>query len=147
MRCPFLASPGKQITVTSSLQPASSTNNDCSRVTIPAPSSSTGDMNRSPNNTLRVASGITSSNAAATASRTTEKVSFDKRLYYFNNVIILRYIYFFNKLQPKEKKDKCVSLMRRLTNIKKSKSPPPTTYSMDNPVFDDGNSVNPMHVR
>ncbi|XP_025996982.1 E3 ubiquitin-protein ligase SH3RF3 isoform X3 [Solenopsis invicta] len=116
-----ISSPGKQITVTSSLQPASSTNNDCSRVTIPAPSSSTGDMNRSPNNTLRVASGITSSNAAATASRTTEK--------------------------PKEKKDKCVSLMRRLTNIKKSKSPPPTTYSMDNPVFDDGNSVNPMHVR
>lgn len=42
--------------------------------------------------------------------------------------------------------------MRRLTNIKKSKSPPPTTYSMDNPVFDDGNasqpsSVNPVHVR
>lgn len=37
--------------------------------------------------------------------------------------------------------------MRRLTNIKKSKSPPPATYSMDNPVFDDGNSVNPMHVR
>lgn len=37
--------------------------------------------------------------------------------------------------------------MRRLTNIKKSKSPPPTTYSMDNPVFEDGNSINPVHVR
>ena len=56
------------------------------------------------------------------------------------------YIYTF-ELQQKEKKDKCVSLMRRLTNIKKSKSPPPTTYSMDNPVFEDGNSINPVHVR
>ncbi|XP_011876297.1 PREDICTED: SH3 domain-containing RING finger protein 3 isoform X3 [Vollenhovia emeryi] len=118
-----IPSPGKQIAV-SSLQPAAginSANNGCSSATIPAPSSSTGDMNRSPNNTLRVAGGIAPSNAAATASRTAEK--------------------------PKEKKDKCVSLMRRLTNIKKSKSPPPATYSMDNPVFDDGNSVNPMHVR
>ncbi|XP_023288307.1 SH3 domain-containing RING finger protein 3 isoform X2 [Orussus abietinus] len=53
--------------------------------------------------------------------------------------------------KPKEKKDhKGVSLMRRLTNIKKSKSPPPATYSMDNPVFDDGNSIgtsNPVHMR
>ncbi|XP_014229532.1 SH3 domain-containing RING finger protein 3 isoform X3 [Trichogramma pretiosum] len=53
----------------------------------------------------------------------------------------------------KEKKEKGVSLMRRLTNIKKSKSPPPSTYSMDNPVFDDGNtgqsssSINPIHIR
>ncbi|XP_018343767.1 PREDICTED: SH3 domain-containing RING finger protein 3 isoform X3 [Trachymyrmex septentrionalis] len=120
-----IPSPGKQITVSSSLQPAAginNANNGCSSITISASSSSTGDMNRSPNNTLRVASGIASSNAAANAaSRTTEKT--------------------------KEKKDKCVSLMRRLTNIKKSKSPPPATYSMDNPVFDDGNSVNPMHVR
>lgn len=61
---------------------------------------------------------------------------------------VTRYLYTsIRKLQTKEKKDKCVSLMRRLTNIKKSKSPPPATYSMDNPVFDDGNSVNPMHVR
>lgn len=91
MRCPFSASPGKQIAVSSSLQPAAginSANNGCSSVTIPAPSSSAGDMNRSPNNTLRVASGITPSNAAATASRTTEKV-FNKRLYYSDNVIIL----------------------------------------------------------
>ncbi|XP_077278007.1 SH3 domain containing ring finger posh isoform X3 [Temnothorax americanus] len=117
-----IPSPGKQIAVSSSLQPAAGINNaNNSSVTISAPSSSVSDMNRSPNNTLRVAGGIATSNAAATASRTTEK--------------------------PKEKKDKCVSLMRRLTNIKKSKSPPPTTYSMDNPVFDDGNSVNPMHVR
>ncbi|TGZ51047.1 Uncharacterized protein DBV15_00690 [Temnothorax longispinosus] len=107
-----IPSPGKQIAVSSSLQPAAGINNaNNSSVTIPAPSSSVSDMNRSPNNTLRVAGGIATSNAAATASRTTEK--------------------------PKEKKDKCVSLMRRLTNIKKSKSPPPTTYSMDNPVFDD----------
>ncbi|XP_012222441.1 E3 ubiquitin-protein ligase SH3RF3 isoform X2 [Linepithema humile] len=114
-----IPSPGKQIA--SSLQPAvgiNSVNNGCS-ATIAAPSSSASDMNRSPNSTLR--GGIPSSNATAAASRTTEKT--------------------------KEKKDKCVSLMRRLTNIKKSKSPPPTTYSMDNPVFDDGNSVNPMHVR
>ncbi|XP_011498297.1 PREDICTED: SH3 domain-containing RING finger protein 3 isoform X2 [Ceratosolen solmsi marchali] len=52
----------------------------------------------------------------------------------------------------KEKKEKGVSLMRRLTSIKKSKSPPPSTYSMDNPVFDDGNTsqsllINPIHVR
>lgn len=65
--------------------------------------------------------------------------------YYY---VILSEIYiFFFKLQSKEKKDKCVSLMRRLTNIKKSKSPPPATYSMDNPVFEDGNAMNPMHVR
>ncbi|KAK7871060.1 hypothetical protein R5R35_007261 [Gryllus longicercus] len=57
----------------------------------------------------------------------------------------------------KEKKDKAVSLMRRLTSIKKSKSPPPATYSMDNPVFEDGtvaaspvhpsHPVHPVHVR
>ncbi|GAB1861652.1 RING-type E3 ubiquitin transferase [Camponotus japonicus] len=116
-----IPSPGKQIAVSASLQPPvglNSANNGCSSATISVPSSSASDMNRSPNNTLRVAA---SSNVAAAAYRTTEK--------------------------PKEKKDKCVSLMRRLTNIKKSKSPPPATYSMDNPVFDDGNSVNPMHVR
>ncbi|XP_070156864.1 E3 ubiquitin-protein ligase SH3RF3 isoform X2 [Polyergus mexicanus] len=117
-----IPSPGKQIAVSSSLQPAIGLNiaNGCSNATISAPSSSASDMNRSPNNTLRVAA-IASSNAAAAAYRITEK--------------------------PKEKKDKCVSLMRRLTNIKKSKSPPPATYSMDNPVFDDGNSINPIHVR
>ncbi|KMR04725.1 sh3 domain-containing ring finger protein 3 [Lasius niger] len=118
-----IPSPGKQIAVSSSLQPPvglNSANNGCSSAIISASSSSASDMNRSPNSTLRVAA-IASSNATAAAYRTTEK--------------------------PKEKKDKCVSLMRRLTNIKKSKSPPPATYSMDNPVFDDGNSVNPMHVR
>ncbi|KAM0729759.1 E3 ubiquitin-protein ligase SH3RF3 [Formica fusca] len=117
-----IPSPGKQIAVSSSLQPPVGLNtaNGCSSATISAPSSSASDMNRSPNSTLRVAA-IASSNAAAAAYRTTEK--------------------------PKEKKDKCVSLMRRLTNIKKSKSPPPATYSMDNPVFDDGNSINPIHVR
>lgn len=31
-----------------------------------------------------------------------------------------------------------VSLMKRLTAMKKCKSPPPVGYSMDNPVFEDG---------
>lgn len=39
----------------------------------------------------------------------------------------------------KEKKDRC-GLMRRLTSMKKSKSPPPL-YSMDNPVFEDGTTT------
>ncbi|XP_044737587.1 E3 ubiquitin-protein ligase SH3RF3 isoform X2 [Chrysoperla carnea] len=44
--------------------------------------------------------------------------------------------------KSKERKEKgTVSLMRRLTSMKRSKSPPPTTYSMDNPVFED--SQNP----
>lgn len=45
--------------------------------------------------------------------------------------------------KSKEKKEKCsVSLMRRLTSMKKSRSPPPTTsYSIDNPVFEDGGSA------
>ncbi|XP_033211112.1 E3 ubiquitin-protein ligase SH3RF3-like isoform X2 [Belonocnema kinseyi] len=80
------------------------------------------DLNRSPNN---VAHGTTShATAAAPPIKSAEK---------------------------KEKKEKGVSLMRRLTNIKKSKSPPPATYSMDNPVFDDGNvgqaSLSAVHVR
>ncbi|CAH0386097.1 unnamed protein product [Bemisia tabaci] len=33
-----------------------------------------------------------------------------------------------------------VSLMKRFTIMKKSKSPPPMSYSMDNPVFEDGSS-------
>ncbi|XP_015592824.1 SH3 domain-containing RING finger protein 3 isoform X2 [Cephus cinctus] len=97
--------------------------------TMMPPPVTTSDLNRSPNNTLRIASGVTpppntSVSTAATSAKSAEK--------------------------PKEKKDKAVSLMRRLTNIKKSKSPPPASYSMDNPVFDDGNSVasiNPIHVR
>ncbi|XP_032673227.1 E3 ubiquitin-protein ligase SH3RF3-like isoform X3 [Odontomachus brunneus] len=119
-----IPSPGKQVTMPPTLQPAAGingANNGCASAAISVPSSSASDMNRSPNNTLRVASGIASSNAPATASRNMDK--------------------------QKERRDKCVSLMRRLTIIKRSKSPPPATYSMDNPVFDDGNSVNPMHVR
>ncbi|KAK3920674.1 E3 ubiquitin-protein ligase SH3RF1 [Frankliniella fusca] len=57
----------------------------------------------------------------------------------------------------KDKKERgSVSLMRRLTNMKKSKSPPPP-YSMDNPVFEDGSVfgtpahnihlAHPIHVR
>lgn len=53
--------------------------------------------------------------------------------------------------KAKEKKEKGVGLMRRLTSMKKSKSPPPTTYSMDNPVFEDGTVAaspsHPVHVR
>lgn len=147
------ASPGKgQVAVPSSLQPTAGingANNGCAGGTISAaPSSSASDMNRSPNNTLRMASGIAASNAPTTASRATEKVFYlrfsSHYAYYFLQTAVL---HVHVNSQPKEKKDKCVSLMRRLTNIKKSKSPPPATYSMDNPVFDDGNSVNPMHVR
>lgn len=44
--------------------------------------------------------------------------------------------------RSKDRKESAVSLMKRLTNIKRSKSPtsvPPSTpnYSMDNPVFED----------
>nr|XP_023014240.1 SH3 domain-containing RING finger protein 3 isoform X1 [Leptinotarsa decemlineata] len=58
--------------------------------------------------------------------------------------------------KPKDRKEKgTVSLMRRLTSMKRSKSPPPTTYSMDNPVFEDGGvvgnkptqAIHPVHVR
>nr|XP_023014243.1 E3 ubiquitin-protein ligase SH3RF1 isoform X4 [Leptinotarsa decemlineata] len=61
-----------------------------------------------------------------------------------------------SKLPPKDRKEKgTVSLMRRLTSMKRSKSPPPTTYSMDNPVFEDGGvvgnkptqAIHPVHVR
>jgi E3 ubiquitin-protein ligase SH3RF len=55
-----------------------------------------------------------------------------------------------NCYQAKEKKAKG-GLMSRFTSIKKSKSPPPATYSMDNPVFDDGGVAaspqHPVHVR
>ncbi|PSN37671.1 hypothetical protein C0J52_05611 [Blattella germanica] len=51
--------------------------------------------------------------------------------------------------KTKEKKTK--GLMSRFTSMKKSKSPPPATYSMDNPVFDDGSVAaspqHPVHVR
>ncbi|XP_021937575.1 E3 ubiquitin-protein ligase SH3RF1 isoform X2 [Zootermopsis nevadensis] len=52
--------------------------------------------------------------------------------------------------KAKEKKPKG-GLMSRFTSMKKSKSPPPATYSMDNPVFDDGSAAvspqHPVHVR
>ncbi|XP_014259643.1 E3 ubiquitin-protein ligase SH3RF1 isoform X2 [Cimex lectularius] len=49
----------------------------------------------------------------------------------------------------KEKKEKGVGLMRRLASMKKSKSPPPTPYSMDNPVFEDSSMLlsQPIHIR
>ncbi|GLV35640.1 Plenty of SH3s [Carabus blaptoides fortunei] len=55
--------------------------------------------------------------------------------------------------RTKERKEKStVSLMRRLTSIKKPKSPPPASYSMDNPVFEDAtaassNVSHSVHVR
>ncbi|XP_018572953.1 E3 ubiquitin-protein ligase SH3RF1 isoform X2 [Anoplophora glabripennis] len=57
--------------------------------------------------------------------------------------------------KSKERKEKgTVSLMRRLTSMKRSKSPPPCSYSMDNPVFEDGSlgvpksaPAHPVHVR
>ncbi|XP_046748294.1 E3 ubiquitin-protein ligase SH3RF3-like isoform X2 [Diprion similis] len=85
-----------------------------------------GDLNRSPNNTLRLTSTVSPPPNTSVAAGTARNI------------------------EKKEKKEKGVSLMRRLTNIKKSKSPPPTSYSMDNPVFDDGNTVtvvNPVHIR
>ncbi|XP_076175993.1 SH3 domain containing ring finger posh isoform X2 [Ptiloglossa arizonensis] len=118
-----ISSPGKQVILPQSLTPTTTItgiNNSGSIATVAATSSIVTEMNRSPNSTLR-AVAPPSSTTAATVSKNPEK--------------------------QKEKKDKCVSLMRRLTNIKKSKSPPPATYSMDNPVFDDGNSINPVHVR
>ncbi|XP_015834928.1 E3 ubiquitin-protein ligase SH3RF1 isoform X4 [Tribolium castaneum] len=55
------------------------------------------------------------------------------------------------KVACKDRKEKgTVGLMRRLTSIKRSKSPPPSSYSMDNPVFEDSVSVataHPVHVR
>ncbi|XP_060531651.1 E3 ubiquitin-protein ligase SH3RF3 isoform X4 [Cylas formicarius] len=59
------------------------------------------------------------------------------------------------KQPSRDRKDKgTVSLMRRLTSMKRSKSPPPSSYSMDNPVFEDTSvtsssvsSVQPVHVR
>ncbi|VEN58048.1 unnamed protein product, partial [Callosobruchus maculatus] len=57
-----------------------------------------------------------------------------------------------SKEKSKERKDKgTVSLMRRLTSIKRSKSPPPSSYSIDNPVFEDAQAtaksspVHPIH--
>ncbi|KAG7207136.1 hypothetical protein KM043_001008 [Ampulex compressa] len=147
-----VSSPGKQPTPPSSAPPHAGTagsnaangtngaggNNNsgqASNATSTCPSTGS-EINRSPNSTQRGASGmipsssptvsVSSSAPAVTAAACASK----------------------NPDKPKEKKDKCVSLMRRLTNIKKSKSPPPATYSMDNPVFDDGNSVvNPVHIR
>ncbi|CAH1102957.1 unnamed protein product [Psylliodes chrysocephalus] len=55
--------------------------------------------------------------------------------------------------KSKERKEKgTVSLMKRLASMKRSKSPPPSTYSMDNPVFEDTSvqptksSATPVHV-
>ncbi|XP_034952634.1 E3 ubiquitin-protein ligase SH3RF3 isoform X3 [Chelonus insularis] len=94
-----------------------------------APAITSSDINRSPCNTLRITGGVTpppNTSAATSTAKPNEKV------------------------KTKEKKEKGVSLMRRLTNIKKSKSPPPATYSIDNPVFEDGNFVasgDAVHVR
>ncbi|XP_012136604.1 SH3 domain containing ring finger posh isoform X3 [Megachile rotundata] len=117
-----ISSPGKQVTLPQSLTTTTTIAgiSNSGTVATATASSITSEMNKSPNNTLRAVASPSSTTSVA-ATKNTEK--------------------------QKEKKDKCVSLMRRLTNIKKSKSPPPTTYSMDNPVFDDGNSINPVHVR
>ncbi|XP_049825851.1 E3 ubiquitin-protein ligase SH3RF1 isoform X3 [Aethina tumida] len=54
---------------------------------------------------------------------------------------------------PKDRKDKgTVGLMRRLASMKRSKSPPASTYSIDNPVFEDvtaasSSPTHPVHVR
>ncbi|CAH0560156.1 unnamed protein product [Brassicogethes aeneus] len=53
--------------------------------------------------------------------------------------------------KSKDRKDKG-GLMRRLASMKRSKSPPASTYSMDNPVFEDitvqtASPSHPVHVR
>lgn len=134
------ASPGKQITLPQSLiTPSSIIGMANSGATATgATSSILNEMNKSPSST--------SSATSVSAPKTTEKVEIHLEAIIY--IIMRKHVHARTlKLQQKEKKDKCVSLMRRLTNIKKSKSPPPTTYSMDNPVFDDGNSINPVHVR
>ncbi|XP_076640777.1 SH3 domain containing ring finger posh isoform X1 [Halictus rubicundus] len=117
-----ISSPGKQVILPPSVTTSTTITGMNSSNIIATASSGITEMNRSPNSTLRTVASPSSASAAAAAAppKSTEK---------------------------KEKKDKCVSLMRRFANIKKSKSPPPATYSMDNPVFDDGNSINPVHVR
>ncbi|XP_017778540.1 PREDICTED: SH3 domain-containing RING finger protein 3-like isoform X2 [Nicrophorus vespilloides] len=58
--------------------------------------------------------------------------------------------------KPKERKEKSssstVGMMKRLASFKRSKSPPPPSYSMDNPVFEDAavsstSTLQPVHVR
>ncbi|XP_033334250.2 SH3 domain containing ring finger posh isoform X3 [Megalopta genalis] len=118
-----ISSPGKQMILPPSVTTSTTLTGINSSNIIATTSSTITEMNRSPNSTLRIVASPSSASAAAAAvpPKSTEK--------------------------QKEKKDKCVSLMRRFAYIKKSKSPPPATYSMDNPVFDDGNSINPVHVR
>ncbi|XP_060817742.1 E3 ubiquitin-protein ligase SH3RF3 isoform X1 [Bombus pascuorum] len=117
-----ISSPGKQVTLPQSLMTTTTVTgvSNSGTVVTGATSSIMNEANKSPNSVLHAVASP-SSTASVSVPKNTEK--------------------------QKEKKDKCVSLMRRLTNIKKSKSPPPTTYSMDNPVFEDGNSINPVHVR
>ncbi|XP_033177388.1 E3 ubiquitin-protein ligase SH3RF3 isoform X3 [Bombus impatiens] len=117
-----ISSPGKQVTLPQSLMTTTTVTgvSNSGTVVTGATSSIMNEVNKSPNSVLHAVASP-SSTASVSVPKNTEK--------------------------QKEKKDKCVSLMRRLTNIKKSKSPPPTTYSMDNPVFEDGNSINPVHVR
>ncbi|XP_017778543.1 PREDICTED: SH3 domain-containing RING finger protein 3-like isoform X5 [Nicrophorus vespilloides] len=61
-----------------------------------------------------------------------------------------------SKSAPKERKEKSssstVGMMKRLASFKRSKSPPPPSYSMDNPVFEDAavsstSTLQPVHVR
>ncbi|XP_044003201.1 E3 ubiquitin-protein ligase SH3RF3 isoform X2 [Aphidius gifuensis] len=116
-----IASPGK-----TTLTPASP-----STISCPV------DSNRSPNNTLRLTGGVTPSPPSPNTSNSSTNTASSSAK---NS----------DKIKSKEKKEKGVSIMRRLTNMKKSKSPPPAPYSMDNPVFDDGNftsSSNAVHVR
>ncbi|XP_043797592.1 E3 ubiquitin-protein ligase SH3RF3-like isoform X2 [Apis laboriosa] len=118
---PNISSPGKQVTLPQSLMTTTTVTgiNNSGTIVTGAGSSIINEINKNPNSILHAVASP-SSTAVVSVSKNSEK---------------------------KEKKDKCVSLMRRLTNIKKSKSPPPTTYSMDNPVFEDSNSINPVHVR
>ncbi|XP_045480235.1 E3 ubiquitin-protein ligase SH3RF1 isoform X4 [Harmonia axyridis] len=57
-----------------------------------------------------------------------------------------------SKSSSKERKERSttVSLMKRLASMKRPKSPPNSSYSMDNPVFEDSSltsTAQPVHVR
>ena len=95
-----LASPGKQVTLPQSLMTTTTVTgvSNSGTVVTGATSSIMNEANKSPNSVLHAVASP-SSTASVSVPKNTEK--------------------------QKEKKDKCVSLMRRLTNIKKSKSPPP----------------------
>lgn len=79
---------------------------------------------------------------------------YKKSIYVQIYVCIVDFVNTIIYYQTKERKEKStVSLMKRLASMKRSKSPPSSTYSMDNPVFEDTSIQpvkspgHPVHVR